>query len=141
MKTDRHSRRHSLKQMGAGAILLGASPALPVASDAKEETPAATAGGRIRQSVVQWCFKQMSVQELAAHAARMVLWSVELVRPEHWPKLKKLGLVCAITPSHGFAKGFAHPEEHAACLETLRRSIDQSAEVGFPSVITFSGFR
>ncbi len=83
----------------------------------------------------------MSVEELATHAARLGLESVELVAPEHWPMLKKLGLVCAITPSHGFAKGFAHKEEHAECLGILRRSIDESAEAGFPNVITFSGFR
>jgi len=69
------------------------------------------------------------------------LKSVGLVAPEHWPMLKKLGLVCAMTPSHGFNKGFAHKEEHVECLELLRRSIDRSAEAGFPNVITFSGFR
>jgi hydroxypyruvate isomerase len=66
---------------------------------------------------------------------------VELVTPAYWPMLKKLGLVCAMTPSHGFAKGFARMEEHEACLEVLRKRIDESAEAGFPNVITFSGFR
>ena len=122
--------------------MLGAGLRLRNASDAKAETPAPrSGGGRIRQSVVHWCFKPMSVEELATHAARLGLESVELVAPEHWPMLKKLGLVCAITPSHGFAKGFAHKEEHAECLGILRRSIDESAEAGFPNVITFSGFR
>jgi hydroxypyruvate isomerase len=71
----------------------------------------------------------------------MGLKSVELVAPEHWPTLKKLGLVCAISGSHGFAKGFAHQEEHAECLASLRKSIDATSEAGYPSVITFSGFR
>jgi hydroxypyruvate isomerase len=71
----------------------------------------------------------------------MGIKSVELVPPENWPMLKKLGVICAMTPSHGFAKGFAHKEEHAECLDTLRKRIDDSAEAGFPSVITFSGFR
>ena len=75
------------------------------------------------------------------HAARMGLKSVELIGPEFWPALKKLGLVCAIAPSHGFAKGFAHIEEHAECLATLRKRIDETAEAGFPNIITFSGFR
>jgi hydroxypyruvate isomerase len=55
--------------------------------------------------------------------------------------LKKLGLVCAISGSHGFAKGFAHREEHEECLAKLRTSIDATAREGWPSVITFSGFR
>lgn len=83
----------------------------------------------------------MSVEDLAGHAQRMGMKSVELVGPEYWSLLKNHGLVCAISPSHGFAKGFAHKEEHAQCLEILRKSIDASAEVGFPNVITFSGFR
>jgi hydroxypyruvate isomerase len=83
----------------------------------------------------------MEVEELAAGAARMGIESVELVPPQNWPMLKKLGLICAMTPSHGFVKGFAHKEEHAECLEVLRKRIDESAEAGFPNVITFSGFR
>ncbi len=83
----------------------------------------------------------MGVEELAGHAARMGMKSVELVGTEYWPMLKKLGLVCAMTPSHGFAKGFAHKEEHAECLAILRKRIEESAAAGFPNVITFSGFR
>jgi hydroxypyruvate isomerase len=83
----------------------------------------------------------MPVEELAQAAAKMGIKSVELVPSEHWPMLKKLGLICAMTPSHGFAKGFAHKEEHEECLATLRKRIDESADAGFPNVITFSGFR
>jgi hydroxypyruvate isomerase len=128
--------------MGAGAAWLGAGLGLRHVSGADAATPAPPSRGkRIRQSVVHWCFKPMSVEELAAHAVRLGLESVELVAPEYWPGLKKLGLMCAMTPSHGFAKGFARKEEHAECLDVLRRRIDESAAAGFPNVITFSGFR
>src|SRR5688572_18915768 len=96
---------------------------------------------RIQQSVVHWCFRPMSVEELATASAKMGIKSVELVGPEHWATLKKHGLTCAISGSHGFAKGFAHTEEHAECITKLRQSIDATADAGFPSVITFSGFR
>src|SRR5688572_1157153 len=94
-------------------------------------------GTRINQSVVQWCFKPWSVEELASNAARMGIKSVELVGAEHWPMLKKHGLACAITPSHGFAKGFAHPQEHEECIKILQQRIDDSAAAGFQNVITF----
>ena len=97
--------------------------------------------GRIKQSVVAWCFNPMPPAELVAHSARMGLPSVEFIDPVHWPLLKRHGMVCAISSSHGFAKGFAHPEEHAHCLKVLKESIDTTAAAGFPSVITFSGFR
>jgi hydroxypyruvate isomerase len=97
--------------------------------------------GRIKQSVVHWCFNPMSVAALAEPAAKMGCRSVELVAPEHWPMLREHGLVCAISSSHGFAKGFAHPEEHEECIASLRKSIDATSQAGWPSVITFSGFR
>ena len=71
----------------------------------------------------------------------MGIKSVELVAPENWPMLKDAGLVCAMAPSHGFAKGFCRKEEHAECLRILRERIPQTASAGFPNIITFSGFR
>jgi hydroxypyruvate isomerase len=129
------TRRRWLKTAG----VVAAAAALPRRATAADEYKVQK--GRIQQSVVSWCFNPMPVPELAAHAARMGCKSVELVGPEHWPALKQHGLTCAISGSHGFAKGFAHVEEHAECLDKLRKSIDATAAEGWPSVITFSGFR
>lgn len=137
------SRRSALKTLAASA-------ALGISAQGQERdllVPASEAllegvrKGRIRQSVVSWCFNPMTVPELAKHAARLGLKSVELVDPKHWPMLRELGLTCAIAGSHGFAKGFAHREEHAECLATLRKRIEECAAAGIERVITFSGFR
>ncbi|HWF19445.1 MAG TPA: TIM barrel protein [Verrucomicrobiae bacterium] len=134
------SRRNMLKLAGGGMLALGASAfAGEAASDNKEYYKAKN--GRINQSVIYWCFKPMPVPELAAYAARMGLKSVELVTPDFWPMLKENGLTCAIAPSHGFAKGFAHQSEHEECLNVLRQRIDECAAAGVPNVITFSGYR
>jgi hydroxypyruvate isomerase len=141
MIDSRINRRSALKTV-AGTVTLGALPALPRAGRAKESPVFyRTKNARIKQSVIHWCFKPMSIEELARHAKQMGIQSVELVGPEHWALLKSLGLICAISPSHGFTKGFAHQQEHAECLEILRKSIDATAAAGFPNVITFSGFR
>ncbi len=112
-------------------------------SHAAEEPAAAPAErrGRILQSVCHWCFRPMPVEELARAAAALGMHSVELVDPEHWPLLKEMGLVCAITSSHGFMRGLNHKEHHDECLEKLRQSIDATSAAGFPNVITFSGMR
>ncbi len=128
------NRRHFLST-AAGC----SAAALPV-STATAEGFYVAKSPRIRQSVVHWCFNPMSVADLAAGAAKMGIRSLELVGPEHWATLKEHGLTCAIAGSHGFAKGFAHPEEHAECIDALRKSIDACAAHGVPSVITFSGF-
>ena len=134
------SRRKLIKNVAGAAVAVGA--VVPrLAAAASGETIYRAKNNRINQSVVHWCFKPMSVEELAVESARMGLKSVELVGPEHWPTLKKHGLICAISGSHGFAKGFAHKEEHEQCLASLRKSIDATADAGWPSVITFSGFR
>jgi hydroxypyruvate isomerase len=132
-------RRTALKMLGAG--LVAATAPLSGNGAPAASTVYKAKNGRIRQSVVAWCFKPMPVEELAEHAARLGLQSVELVTPEHWPALKRHGLTCAIASSHGFAKGFAHKEEHAQCLQILRQRIDEAAQAGYSNVITFSGFR
>lgn len=132
------TRRAVLRGAAVGAAVAVAFPAIirgaePAVYRAKH--------GRINQSVVPWCFRPMPLEELCGHAARMGLRSVELVTPDKFSVLKQHGLICAITSSHGFAKGFAHVEEHAECLRVLTERIDATATAGFPSIITFSGFR
>lgn len=125
------SRRSALKSFAA-ASTLGFS-----AHGAER----AVKNGRIKQSVVPWCFNPMTVPELAQHAAALGLASVELCDPKFWPQLKELGLTCAIAGSHGFAKGFAQREQWAECHAVLRERIEQAAAFGTSRVITFSGFR
>ena len=133
------SRRRALK--GALAIA-GSAAVLPrVASAAEDTAPYKVQHGRIQQSVVPWCFKAWSPAQIIGHAAKLGLKSVELFGTEHWPRLKEAGLMCAISGSHGFAKGFAHVEEHDECITKLRKSIEATSAEGWPSVITFSGFR
>jgi hydroxypyruvate isomerase len=138
--------RRRLLSAALGAAAGTAVVNVPLGSrafDQAEEVPADRPArlGRFRHSVVHWCFKPMTVAELAAGAAGLNMASVELVPPEDWPTLKQHGLICAISGSHGFARGFAHREEHEECLAKLRESIDATSAAGWPNVITFSGMR
>lgn len=140
-KSHGFSRRNLLKGIGAGAAVLGASR---FRGFAREESSAGlykVKNGRIRQSVIFWCFNPMTPAELAGHAADLGMASVELVAPESWPELTKRGLVCAMAPSHGWRTGFAQKSQHEQCIATLRQRIDQASAAGFEKVITFSGFR
>ena len=131
------NRRTLLKS----AVALGAVSFLPKAAMAEESAPYKVKKNRINQSVAPWCFRPMTVEEVASNAAKMGIKSVELITPEHFPTIKKHGMVCGMVSSHGFAKGFAHKEQHEECLKVLRERIDAAASEGFPNVITFSGFR
>ena len=130
------NRRHWLKSAAAASAI-----SAPSASPAQAPSPWRIEKGRIRQSVVHWNMKPLTVVELADAAAALGMRSVELIGPEHWPLLKARGLTCAIAGSHGFSKGFAHVEEHAECIARLTQSIDACVAHGVERVITFSGFR
>jgi hydroxypyruvate isomerase len=78
---------------------------------------------------------------LARNVAAMGVRSIELVDPKSWPILKKHGLICALANSHGFVEGFNRKENHAMCIEKITAAVDACAAAGFPTVITFSGFR
>ncbi len=135
------TRRTALKTLAATAATAATGVAALAQAPAATQAPYRIKHGRIRQSVVPWCFNPMPVPELARHAAAMGLKSVELCDPKFWPALKELGLTCAIAGSHGFSKGFARVEEHDECLATLRKRIEECAAAGVERVITFSGFR
>jgi hydroxypyruvate isomerase len=139
MPTPRHSRRSFLKKQAAATALAVAAAGTARSADAPELYTVTK--GSIRQSVVPWCFNPMKPRDVVDLAARLKLPSVELISPDLWPVLKEKGMTCAIASSHGFAKGFAHLEEHEPCLENLRKNIDLASNAGVPSIITFSGFR
>lgn len=97
--------------------------------------------GPLRQSVAAWCFEPMKLERLARHAAAMGFESVELLEPADWPVLRKHGLICGMTPSHGFVTGLNDVRHHERCLAILRERIDLTADAGFSNVITFSGMK
>ncbi len=97
--------------------------------------------GRIRQSVMGWCFNPMPAMELAKHCVDIGLVAMEGIPDEHYPAIKKLGLEISLVSSHGFAKGPFTRENHEMVIKTLKEKIDLAVEVGSPSVITFTGMR
>ena len=136
-------RRRVLQlSLGAAAAACAATPGAAQPGGQPEASPTRQAvRGRIRQSIVNWCFaKHWNLEQTAAIAAGLGCQSVELVSPSEWQVLKKYGLVCALAGSHSFVQGMNHVKYHEGCIERMRRSIDACADAGFPAVITFTGF-
>ncbi len=141
--SDRLTRRRLLKG-AAGAMAVAATGLPRVARAAESEgfpRGRVVTNGRINQSVCAWCFKPMKVETLAGHCVAMGVKSIELVDPKDWPILKKHDLICALAGSHGFVKGFNDKENHPMCIDKVKKAVDACADAGFPTVITFSGFR
>ena len=97
--------------------------------------------GRINQSVCKWCYGKVSFEDLAVHSAKIGLKGLDLANPGQWDDLKKHGLICTMTPSHGIGKGLNRIENHEECIGKIRKAIEDTAAAGFPNVICFSGNR
>lgn len=106
---------------------------------AERETPKLK--GNIKQSVSQWCYSKIPLDKFARYCSEIGIKSVELLGPKDWSTLKKHDLICAMTPSHSIGKGLNRIENHDECLSKIRKSIEDTAEAGFPNVICFSGNR
>lgn len=131
--------RRTLLSAAASLTAVGTAVATPqVAQDA---VPAdfKVKNGRIRQSVMGWCFKPMPAPELIGHCRDIGLEAIEGISPEFYPEAKRQGLKISLVSSHGFAKGPVDPANHEEVVAKLRQSIDTAVKFGAPSVITFTG--
>ena len=102
----------------------------------------ARAKGRLNQSVCKWCYRNMDLEDLCAHAAEMGIVSVELLTKEQWPILRKYGLTCAV--GNGICRipnGTNRVENHARIEANARDLIAAAQKSGVPNLIVFSGNR
>lgn len=136
-------RRNWLTSTATGLAMGLASGAVTGAQHAAAQQPQPTqaATGRIRQSVMGWCFKPMPAVELARLGKRLGLVAIEGIDVAAYPEVKQLGLDVSLVGSHGFATGPVDTAHHAQVEQALRKSIDIAVEVGSPNVITFTGMR
>jgi hydroxypyruvate isomerase len=143
----RSTRRGMLKHT-AGAAVLGMTALggkLPAQDYKRAER--AVKNGRIKQSIVYWCFEQYWDMEQAAKVATQLgCESIELMAPKHFPVLKEHGLKCAIgtvdmSPDPPFVKGFNNPKYREKVLQATREAIDVCADFGTKNVICFTGMR
>ena len=144
------SRRDALKTLGGAALAGGAIAASPLAStplaamtpDPFRELQLLPGGGRLKQSVCQWCYSSMPLDDLCAAAKRIGLLSVELLSEKDWPVVKKHGLTCAMAngPST-IPVGFNRPSEHDRLVAESERLLPLVAAAGLPNMIVFSGNR
>lgn len=133
-------RRGFIKAGSAASLAIGFSGS--IAKGAKKDKAAVgVKNGRIKQSVCKWCYKWSPMEEFAPYAAKIGIKGMDLVKPKDWPILKKHGLKCVMSTSHGISKGLNRTANHEECLAKIRESIEKTSEAGFPNVICFSGKR
>ena len=139
------NRRLFLGQAAIGATVCGLSSLLTTkAAEFAAETAAeipVIQNGRVRQSVMGWCFNPMDAVTLADHAKRIGLVAMEGVPASAYPAIVAKGLAISLVSSHGFTNGPLDPDNHAEVEKKLRDGIDLAEKFGAPNVITFTGMK
>ena len=129
------TRRAALQAAASFGVLSAATKAGLAAEKAR-------ADGRLNQSVCKWCYRDMDLEDLCEHAAKMGIVSVELLTKDQWPTLEKYGLTCAV--GNGICRipdGTNRVENHASIERNARDLIDAAVKAGVPNLILFSGNR
>jgi hydroxypyruvate isomerase len=141
MTSPQPTRRTAL--LAAGAAVAGAP--LAAAAAAEPYHPK----GHVKHSIVYWCFntagEKWDAETTSRVAKELGCVSVEIIEPEHWPTLKKHGLTCAIAPN-GYPKtpfmyGLNNPRHSDEVVARTKKRIDECADFGAPSVISFTGYK
>ena len=98
--------------------------------------------GRIRQSVMGWCFNPMPTMELAKQCKEIGLVAMEGIDAKHYPAVRELGLkISLVSGGHGFRNGPCDPKNTETVINGIKKGIDLAADIGTKSVITFTGMK
>jgi hydroxypyruvate isomerase len=128
-------RRTAVKAAAAFGILSGATKL-------GMQAEAAASKGRLQQSVCKWCYRDLSVDELAQNAAKMGIVAIDLLTEEEWPALEKYGLKCSMGSGIcSIPDGLNVRENHAQIEANFRRLLPAAKKHGVPNLICFSGNR
>ena len=143
----RRATRREVLGTAAGAALAGASALSSSArSTAAEPLATRTRNGRIRQSLVHWCYAPYyDFPRMILVARQLGCVGIELCEPKYFPLLKEAGLTNAIgqidmgadTP---FRYGFNNPRHWPRVMKATRDAIDACAAYGYRRVICFTGY-
>lgn len=130
------SRRSALTALAAapGGLLFGAS--------AQAEDAPAPLKGNLKHSVCKWCYKDMTLDELAVQAKAMGILGIDLLGAEDWPTIQKHGLTCPMAAGPGNIKeGWNNPALHDDLVKKSEEMLPVIAAAGLPNMIVFSGNR
>jgi hydroxypyruvate isomerase len=141
MKTN-ITRRSALGKV-AGATVVATAASLLQRLNAAEEAAGGKLKGHVNHSVCKWCYPKVSLEDLCQAGKEMGLRSIELLKVEDFPVLKKHGLTCAMVSGvpGGIENGLNRLENHDKIAQFMEQTIPVVAEAGYPNIICFSGNR
>ena len=132
-------RRDLIKTLAVGAttVFLGSSGFTKLeANEVSDKLK-----GNINHSVCQWCYPDLSLEELCEVAQEFGLMGIDLIGPGGWKTLKKYNLVSTMCNGAeiSLTEGFNDPKYHPTLIENYTKHIKLVAEAGYTNLICFSG--
>jgi hydroxypyruvate isomerase len=132
------TRRHAIKTAALATAACATLKPRPAAGEM-----AATLKGRINHSVCRWCYKDIPLDTLCQAAKHIGIASIDLIKMEDLPTLKKYDLICAMVTgvTGDIPNGLNRVENHDKILAYFEQTLPQAAKAGYPNAICFSGNR
>ena len=142
MKTN-ITRRSALASLTGTAAATAALTSLSQRLEAAENAGGGALKGRINHSVCRWCYNKIPLEDLCKASKEMGIQSIELLKVEEFPAIKKYGLSCAMVSGvpGGIEVGLNRIENHDSIAQFMEKHIPLVAEAGYPNIICFSGNR
>jgi hydroxypyruvate isomerase len=137
------SRRSALRKVTGGTVAFAAAASLSQRLQAEDAAAGSKLKYRINHSVCKWCYGDIPLDEFCQAGKKIGLQSVELLKVEDFPTLKKHDLMCAMVLGvpGGIPDGLNRIENHDKIVEFFERTTPIVAEHGYPNIICFSGNR
>jgi hydroxypyruvate isomerase len=137
-----------ITRRSAIGTLTGSAAALAAASLSHRLTAADSAAGaqvkgRVNHSVCKWCYPKIALEDLCVAGKEFGLRSVELLKVEDFPTLKKHDMHCAMVSGvpGGIENGLNRLENHDKIVAFFEKTAPEVANAGFKNIICFSGNR
>ena len=107
------------KLIGAAAATAAAVGSLGAENNKKQFK---IKNGKIRQSVMGWCFNPMPTMDLAKHCKEIGLVAMEGIDAKHYPAVRELGLkISLVSGGHGFRNGPCDPKNTETVINGLKK--------------------
>jgi len=134
------SRRAALRSAIVGGLGFAASGGKLASATDTQDGPL---NGNLKQSVAQWTYHNMPLDELCQTVKQLGFSAIDLVGPDQWPTLKKYGVHASMCwgAQLTISKGFAETQYHDELVQNYTKHIDLVADAGYRNLLCFSGDR
>ena len=136
------SRRTAIKNLVAGSVAMGATPALTSFEFDKNKN--LELKGSINHSVCQWTYNFLPLEELCKVVKEIGFNAIDLIGPKDWPTLQKFGIfssMCYIGGKVSLTDGWNTKDFHEQLIKDYTEVIPLMVKAGYKDVICFSGSR